>query len=503
MLNSFLKKYWVGLLLIAIFSVSSYFNLVYLINSHIYDSKNINISGKQRMLSLQIALLTTDYYTQWNVKYYNHGLELLKTFKENHDYLIKQKLTPELRELYFGKTNLDKLVRNYISNSSIFFTKLEETNYHYILNNSKQLLSHLDNAVNLFQKSGEKNRKNLINIASLILGITVIILLLEAKYIFIPIQKENQKYTKSLKMLNRFLEEKVKFKTEEITQLLESVGKYVIISKTNNRGLVTYCSEAFCEKIGLNRDKILDHEHPIFAANKIDKSELFTLKNKTLKKIIKNRTINGDNYWLDVKIKAILDIDSKIKEYLFVSKDITKEMKSKNDNLVLEDANKELEILASTCTLTGIYNRRIFEEMLVEDIALFQKYPIKKSSLIFMDIDHFKNVNDEYGHIKGDEVLVGFSKTVGLELRSSDIFARWGGEEFIILLKNTSLKIAEEKAEKLRIKIATKEIACVNITCSFGVVEIDKTSTMESIIKQADDMMYLAKEQGRNRVVSS
>ena len=499
MLNSFLKKYWVGLLLIALFSIASYFNLIYLINSQINDSKHINVSGKQRVLSQQIALLTTKYYINGNIKDKNEGLKLVKKFKKNHDYLIKQNLS---NEFYFGDNNLDETIKEYITNSSNFFVKWDEASYNYILDNSEELLKELDTVVALFQKQGEKNREKLITIASLILGITITILLLETKYIFIPIQKENKKHTRSLRKLNRSLENKVKFKTQEITQLLKSVGKYVIISKTDNRGLVTYCSDAFCNKTGFSKDNLLGYEHPIFMSQKVDKSELFALKNRTFSTIIQNKTAEGNDYWLDVKITAIMGADNKIKEYLFVCYDKTEEMKSKNENRTLECANKELETLASTCALTSIYNRRIFEEMLSKELSLLKRYPIKKASLIFMDIDHFKEVNDKYGHLKGDEVLIGFCESINHELRGSDVFARWGGEEFVILLKDTSIQTALDKAESLRAKIETQEIATISITCSFGVVELCENITMEKIIKQADDMMYLAKKDGRNKVVS-
>lgn len=394
------------------------------------------------------------------------------------------------------------MLRTYILNSKNFFTQWDEKNYMYILENSEVLLLELDRVVAQFQNHGEKNREKLITIASLILLLTLIILMLEAKYIFMPIQKENKKHTKSLKMINKLLEEKVKLKTEEITRLLESVGQHVIISKTNDLGIVMYCSDAFCNKTGFSKETLLGYEHPFFMTQKISKSELFAIKDRTFSAIIKNQTVDGTEYWLDVKIISIYGIKNKIKEYLFVCYDKTEEMKSKKENITLECANKELETLASTCSLTSIYNRRIFEEILLKEISLLKRHPIKKASLIFMDIDHFKEVNDKYGHLVGDEVLIGFCENIDNELRNSDIFARWGGEEFVILLKDTSLKMAQEKAEHLRAKIEEQKIVSVSLTCSFGVVEINENTTMEKVIKQADDMMYLAKRRGRNQVVS-
>ena len=273
------------------------------------------------MLSQQIAFFATKYYINGNITHKNNGLLLIKKFKDNHDYLINEKLSNELYNSYFKNLNTDKMVKTYILNSTNFFTKSNEKNYIYILENSEILLLKLNRIVIQFQKRGEENREKLIKIASLILFLTIIILILEAKYIFTPIQKENQKHTESLKMLNKLLEAKVKLKTEEITHLLESVGQHVIISKTNDLGIVTYCSDAFCNKTGLSKEKLLGYEHPIFTTQKINKSELFAIKDRTFAKIIKNRTIDGADNWLDVKIISIYGIKNKIKEYLFVCYD--------------------------------------------------------------------------------------------------------------------------------------------------------------------------------------
>lgn len=178
-------------------------------------------------------------------------------------------------------------------------------------------------------------------------------------------------------------------------------------------------------------------------------------------------------------------------------------MSVKEEKEFLEKTNKKLETLASTCALTNAYNRRVFEELLQKEILHLKKEPLRQTSLIFMDIDHFKQVNDTHGHLKGDEILVEFSKLLSNELRSTDIFARWGGEEFVALLKNSDIAEATKKAEYLRNKIASTPISNISITCSFGVVQIDKDSTVQNIIQKADEMLYLAKQKGRNLVISS
>ena len=152
--------------------------------------------------------------------------------------------------------------------------------------------------------------------------------------------------------------------------------------------------------------------------------------------------------------------------------------------------------------LTGIYNRSKFNE--------FVSYEIKRAtraehsfSCILLDIDNFKNFNDTYGHLIGDEILIALAKTIEKNIRSTDKFARWGGEEFTLLLVDTLPKEAKEIAEKLRSKI--EEIShstAGSISASFGVTEYRRGDGINSLFKRCDDALYKAKESGRNRVES-
>jgi diguanylate cyclase (GGDEF)-like protein len=118
-----------------------------------------------------------------------------------------------------------------------------------------------------------------------------------------------------------------------------------------------------------------------------------------------------------------------------------------------------------------------------------------------IDIDHFKNVNDTYGHLVGDNVLINLARLVSENIRESDIFARWGGEEFILLLPNVDVSLAEKIVTELRLKIQLKEFEKVGyLTCSFGLTEYVRGDDINSITKRADDALYEAKESGRNRV---
>ena len=171
---------------------------------------------------------------------------------------------------------------------------------------------------------------------------------------------------------------------------------------------------------------------------------------------------------------------------------------------MLANERKKLKTLHSFAThdaLTKIYNRHGANELIVQMMAQSRrdKQPL---SVIFFDIDFFKRVNDTYGHEMGDYVLENIARIVSEEIRESDVFARWGGEEFIIFLPKTPLKSASSVAEKLRRVIehhAFSEIE--SITCSFGVATLDAEETKGNLLKRVDALLYEAKESGRNRVV--
>jgi len=160
-----------------------------------------------------------------------------------------------------------------------------------------------------------------------------------------------------------------------------------------------------------------------------------------------------------------------------------------------------LELLATTDSLTRIANRNKLNIILEKSMHLSQRYNLPLS-IIFFDIDHFKKVNDEYGHDAGDTVLTGIARLISTHIRSSDIFARWGGEEFIIVLPETDHTIAHKLAEKFRRLIQDyKFLPNANITCSFGVTQLHADDDEESLLKRVDNALYSAKEHGRNKVI--
>lgn len=170
----------------------------------------------------------------------------------------------------------------------------------------------------------------------------------------------------------------------------------------------------------------------------------------------------------------------------------------------LELANQELAILSQTDGLTKLFNRNHWEHCLQAEYKRWSRSH-HASSLVMLDIDHFKNVNDSYGHMVGDEVIRHLSDLIRSHVRETDISGRYGGEEFAILLSDTDLSNAKIFAERLRKEVASAVVRHNDIdiqyTISIGIAEVEKTITnYEAWIECADAALYRAKESGRNQV---
>ena len=165
---------------------------------------------------------------------------------------------------------------------------------------------------------------------------------------------------------------------------------------------------------------------------------------------------------------------------------------------------EQMSLMAFTDPLTHIFNRLHFSNFLESEIDRVKRYG-GTFSIIFFDLDRFKVINDEYGHLAGDAVLKEVAEIVGNANRSADIFARYGGEEFIILTPSTDIAGALVHAERLRIDIENHHFNEINrLTCSFGVAEFKpETDDMPTLFKRADSALYNAKKLGRNRVESN
>ena len=174
-------------------------------------------------------------------------------------------------------------------------------------------------------------------------------------------------------------------------------------------------------------------------------------------------------------------------------------------HLTLSAALNKLIQDSETDPLTGLFNRRTFLKRIEEEAMRFRRYQ-KPFSILFGDIDFFKKINDTYGHAAGDAVLINISNILKTAKREIDQVARWGGEEFLILLPETDVAGAVQHGNKIREMISAKPFIYegqeINITMSFGVSIYNGDTSIEKTIDLADQRLYRAKESGRNKVVS-
>jgi len=169
-----------------------------------------------------------------------------------------------------------------------------------------------------------------------------------------------------------------------------------------------------------------------------------------------------------------------------------------------ERRKQVLTDLAYKDTLTALYNRRFFDKTLQEETERARRYQ-RDLQLILIDIDHFKRLNDTYGHQKGDDALQNIASIIEGHGRENDTVARYGGEELVIILPETSLDMAIKVAEKIRKKVQneTKRHTDCEVTISLGISSFNASNnTPEKLIKSADNALYLAKNEGRNRVAT-
>ncbi|BEP28006.1 sensor domain-containing diguanylate cyclase [Helicovermis profundi] len=169
----------------------------------------------------------------------------------------------------------------------------------------------------------------------------------------------------------------------------------------------------------------------------------------------------------------------------------------------LNNKKKEIESLLVSDNLTGLYNRRYLDNQVVKEIERSNRYKYPMC-LAIIDIDNFKKVNDTFGHDCGDKVIKQLANLLQTKTRLSDVAARWGGEEFCLILPETKLKKAHFLLDNLRKEFQNKYISCVNyaVTFSAGVAELDIHDTSITLFSRTDKALYKAKNEGRNKVIS-
>jgi diguanylate cyclase (GGDEF)-like protein/PAS domain S-box-containing protein len=291
----------------------------------------------------------------------------------------------------------------------------------------------------------------------------------------------------------------------------------VIISQTDMDGIITYASDAFCRISGYTKEELVGKEHNIVHHPDMT-DELFKdlwetiTAGKSWHGEIKNLKKDGSFYWVVTDVSPMENRLGECYGYMAVRQDITDK--------------KQLEIVSITDKLTGLYNRQKIDSILEEQRVRLSRYG-ENYSVIILDIDHFKSVNDTYGHLEGDRILKEVSLLLHKHIRQTDFPGRWGGEEFLILCPHTDINGAAALAEELRKSIEAYDFSIGHsVTVSLGVAQAMAESTKpksddsepddseqdfsaninhhkitDQLLRSADAALYKAKESGRNRVV--
>jgi len=279
---------------------------------------------------------------------------------------------------------------------------------------------------------------------------------------------------------------------KDIDRYVDIVDRFVLTSSTDKDGNITAVSSAFCSLTGYASDELLGKNHRILRDISTPSSLYEELWNtissgQDWHGQMQNTRKDGTKFWVMSHISPLFDDRSQIVGYTAVREDITDK--------------KKAEELAVTDQLTGLFNRRYLENELEKCADLHRRYTTP-FSVIILDIDKFKSINDEFGHQVGDFVIKSIANILKNRVRDSDVVGRWGGEEFLVLLPHTSLSSAVIAAEHIRREIAGFVFDGIgHRTASFGVAQFE--GDIDTMIKASDDALYEAKEGGRNRVVSS
>ncbi|MGF1728836.1 sensor domain-containing diguanylate cyclase [Photobacterium kasasachensis] len=284
-----------------------------------------------------------------------------------------------------------------------------------------------------------------------------------------------------------------------LKRIVDEVGAYIYVKDAE--GKYIYANKQTCQLFNCSVDKIQGTDDSQYFSpsllEQIIENDQFVLKNRKRIEVQERNQLQCSGkifIYKSVKI-PLISINNEVIGLCGVSTDITD----------LYNTQKRLQIQANTDSLTLLSNRRYFLEQVEKEISRSIRHNTPLS-LIIADIDHFKHVNDNYGHDIGDEVLVSISNIFKRTLRKEDIIGRIGGEEFALLLPHTNLQSALKLAERIREDIAQSSVSShdrkkIKVTISMGATDLThRDNCYQCLYRKADEALYKAKEAGRNKV---
>jgi len=283
----------------------------------------------------------------------------------------------------------------------------------------------------------------------------------------------------------------VQQKRSLLAKALNDTPDCVMITDIQNR--IIFVNIGFEQLTGYKQDEVLGKEPSFLWGSKPETAPdniESRLSNLHFQSHAPNLRKDGSKFYVDQSMANIQDDAGKVTHYVSFSKDSTDRLKQE----------LELKDMASTDALTGLLNRRAGEQLLKQYDDMTQ--PVNNMlCLIMLDIDNFKKINDTFGHVIGDQALKSCSQLLKSEARATDSVIRWGGEEFLIVVSNSTLKATLNFAERIRKSFELNNESTVGfVTASFGVAQMLTGESTASLLNRADKALYKAKLEGRNCV---
>lgn len=489
---SLTASYLIALAILIIWSTFAFFTMQDLIKSQEKYGKLINLSGKQRMLSQKISLET--HLFLWNNTKIDNLKNLISQMQNDYDFIKTNLPSEKIKNFYFKKNGLDQQIQVFFKKIDDFIETPELVLSENITQYSSNLLETLNNGVILIEEENNAIVEKLKNRELYIYLGTLITLFLEAIIIIFPMIDTHKKFI-------RKLQKEVDKRIDDIKifeNIFENSKEGMII--TDEKTHILNINKAFTEITGFNIEDCLGKKTNILKSGKQDKHFYKNMWDSIHKhgiwqgKII-NRRKDGKEI---IEFLTIMKLNHKKSiNYVSIFSDISEDI-----------LNQEmLQYMATHDSLTGLLNRTETHNK-IENYIEHSKKNKTLFAIIFIDLDNFKIINDSLGHIIGDKLIIEISRKLSSYIDDYDTVARFGGDEFLIILNDLNHIGEENKIVEQIISLFSKPIKVENhnlkTSASIGIVyypeKYTQNSSVTNLLRKADIAMYEAKELGKNQV---